>query len=163
MEAKAKEQEALASQTSGKAALRHVIAAVELYMKAVQEAQTQADRSRLRKKCTELMAYGEKLKTSNEQPPVAAIASSLASLSVAEPSSSPAVNTEKTEKTAKTAKALDAAAVRPVPLSTRALSKKEQIILLKASKLHGSVFPPWDAKSAESVFTLASSNNELYA
>ena len=29
------------------------------------------------------------------------------------------------------------------PTSTRALSKKEQIIVLKGSKLHGYVFPPW--------------------
>ncbi|EPE07366.1 palb protein [Ophiostoma piceae UAMH 11346] len=168
MEAKAREQAALASQTSGKAALQHVIAAVELYMKAVQEAQTPADRNRLRKKCTELMAYGEKLKTSKELPPVATTETSLASLSLAEPSSSPAVKTANTPNTpnatkiAKVAKAPNAAPARPVPLSTRELSKKEQIILLKASKLHGSVFPPWDPKLTDSIFTLASSNNALY-
>lgn len=29
------------------------------------------------------------------------------------------------------------------PRSTRALSTREQIILLEGSKLHGSIFPPW--------------------
>ncbi|CAK7223565.1 cysteine protease [Sporothrix bragantina] len=68
MEAKAKEQEALISQSSGKKAISHVVAAVELYMKAVQEATSAADRNRLRKKCVQLMAYGEGLKTSEPAP-----------------------------------------------------------------------------------------------
>ena len=76
MEVKAKEEEALISQSSGKDAIAHIIAAVELYMKAVQEASSPAERNRLRKKCRELMAYGESLKTA-DRPPVEAAMSSL--------------------------------------------------------------------------------------
>jgi hypothetical protein len=38
------------------------------------------------------------------------------------------------------------------PVSTRQLSKKEQIILLKASKINGFVFPPWKDPPVSSEF-----------
>ncbi|CAK7262641.1 cysteine protease [Sporothrix epigloea] len=42
------------------------------------------------------------------------------------------------------------------------LTNREQIILLKSSKLHGSVFPPWEAAPGEDVFSLASTDGNLY-
>jgi calpain-7 len=39
-----------------------------------------------------------------------------------------------------------------VPLSTRELSKREQIILLEGSKLHGFIFPPWKSEPEDGVF-----------
>ncbi|KAI0165806.1 PALB protein [Xylariaceae sp. FL1272] len=64
MEATAKEHERLALSCSGKAALDHVIAAAECYMKAVHESQTPQDKARLKKKCEQLIQTAEKLKKS---------------------------------------------------------------------------------------------------
>lgn len=126
MEAQAREREALAEQAAGKTALQHIIAAVELYMKAVAEAKTPAERNRLRRKCQELMAKGEQLKATAT---TATTVPSMSSLSLESDT---------------------ATAVRELP-------KKEQIILLRASRLHGAVFPPWDVEPAEDVFGLPAS------
>ncbi len=119
-------------------------------MKAIQEAGSPADRSRLRKKCAELMALGEKLKT-GESPPVEAGMSSLSLGSKAQPAKPPP------SQEPKPGAAKPPPTEKKAPMSTRELSKKEQIILLKASRLLGSVFPPWDAPPADEVFKLASS------
>ncbi|CAK7234295.1 cysteine protease [Sporothrix eucalyptigena] len=172
MEAKAKEQEALISQSSGKTAISHVVAAVELYMKAVQEATTPADRSRLRKKCVELMAYGESLKTAE----TATVENGMSSLSLETKPESPKATVQPPLPLTAAAPAAVAtptkspASLAPIskapgrraPVSIRELPKREQIIILKASKLHGSVFPPWDTTPGEDAFTLASSSNTLY-
>jgi len=39
-----------------------------------------------------------------------------------------------------------------VPLSTRVVTKSEEIILLESSKLHGFIFPPWTSDPGESAF-----------
>ncbi|OAA58508.1 calpain-like protease [Niveomyces insectorum RCEF 264] len=161
MEAKAKEREALIAQSSGKAALAHVIAAVEMYMKAVREASSPADRTRLRRKCDELMAYGERLKAGADAP----VESAVASLSLSQAPSSEVLPKPAPPKAASSGnKALSTAAppgaVAAAP--SRELPKKEQIILLKASRLHGAVFPPWDAEPADDLFQLALSENTLY-
>lgn len=39
-----------------------------------------------------------------------------------------------------------------VPVSTRNLSKTEQLILLRSSDLNGFLFPPWTSEPADSVF-----------
>lgn len=180
MEAKARAEEALISQSSGKDAIAHVIAAVELYMKAVQEAATPAERTRIKKKCRELMAYGESLKTAAPPPPPPpAVEAAMSSLTLETKPASPAPTAQPTPQaalpptssgTSTPAKASGSPAPshsqslpgRSTPLSSRELPKREQIILLRASKLHGSVFPPWDAAPADDVFKLASSANVFY-
>ncbi|EFX00051.1 calpain-like protease [Grosmannia clavigera kw1407] len=132
------EREALASQSVGQTALDHVITAVELYMKAVQEATSPVERSRLRRKCKELMAHGERLKAAAA--PVEAAMSSL-SLKGAASSSEPK---------------------DPNPRLSRELSKKEQIILLRSSRLHGSLFPPWETEPPNDMFSLSNSSSALY-
>lgn len=57
-----KAAEALLAHTKGLEALDTAIYAVELYMKAVDEAPTKAEATRLRRKLHHLMTYGEKLK-----------------------------------------------------------------------------------------------------
>ncbi|KAI1265133.1 PALB protein [Xylariaceae sp. FL1019] len=64
MEATAKEYERLASTCSGKEALDHVIAAAEYYMKAAHESRTPQDKTRLKKKCEQLVQTAERLKKS---------------------------------------------------------------------------------------------------
>lgn len=59
-----KAAEALLARTKGLDALDTAIHAVELYMKAVDDASTRADAARLRRKIMQLMTYGEKLKGS---------------------------------------------------------------------------------------------------
>ncbi|CZT02038.1 related to calpain-like protease palBory [Rhynchosporium agropyri] len=38
------------------------------------------------------------------------------------------------------------------PVSERSISRREEIILLEGSKLHGFIFPPWSAEPADSIF-----------
>ncbi|KAL1897658.1 cysteine protease [Sporothrix stenoceras] len=174
MEAKARAEEAFISQSSGKDAISHVIAAVELYMQAVKEAATPAERTRIKKKCRELMAYGESLKTA-APPPVEATMSSLTletkpaspapsaqPIPQAPPPTASGIATPTKASGSPAPSQSRSVPVRSTPLSTRELPKREQIILLKASKLHGSVFPPWDAAPVDDVFKLASSANVLY-
>jgi calpain-7 len=42
--------------------------------------------------------------------------------------------------------------VLKVPASERAITTTEKIILLEGSKLHGFIFPPWEADPDESIF-----------
>jgi calpain-7 len=39
-----------------------------------------------------------------------------------------------------------------VPISQRAVSRSEEIILLEGSKLHGFIFPPWTAEPEDKMF-----------
>ena len=38
------------------------------------------------------------------------------------------------------------------PVSERVISRREEVILLQASKLHGFIFPPWTLDPPDSVF-----------
>lgn len=80
-------------------------------MQAAAKAKTPEDRSRLRRKCAELIARGERLKAANTP------------------------------------------ARPPVPVSTRSLTTAEKTILLKASRLHGSVFLPWESAPGPEAFS----------
>ncbi|KAG6042020.1 hypothetical protein E4U41_007117 [Claviceps citrina] len=62
MEKQARAEETLAAKSSGRDALEHVIRAAELYMKAAEQVLDKSDAARLRRKCRELIAHGEKLK-----------------------------------------------------------------------------------------------------
>ncbi|KAK4106425.1 cysteine proteinase [Parathielavia hyrcaniae] len=124
MEAQALEHERRLAQTQGDEALKHAIAAAELYMQAAGKAKTAEDRKRLRKKCVELIGLGERLKAS--------------------------------------AKGIDAASRPPVPQSTRPLTTAEKTILLKASRLHGHLFPPWESAPGSESFSSASGPEGQY-
>lgn len=124
------EHEAKVGQTTGKLALNHAIQAAELYMKAVKDAPTAAEKSRLKRKCQELIALAETLK----KPASAASASSSA------PAPAPAPASSKPPPKPRG------------PRQARQLPTNEKTILLRSSRLHGSVFPPWDADPDPAVF-----------
>jgi hypothetical protein len=52
-------------------------------------------------------------------------------------------------------KSLSVSPEPPGPKSTRQLSTAEKTILLRSSKLHGKVFPPWETAPQPSAFTKA--------
>ncbi|KAK0623360.1 hypothetical protein B0T14DRAFT_174333 [Immersiella caudata] len=114
MEARALEHERRLARSQGAEALQHAIAAADLYMQAAQRATTTAERVRLTRKCSEILALGERLKAN--------------------------------------AKAAAAASRPPVPESTRPLTTSEKTIILRASRLHGNVFPPWDSAPDPAAF-----------
>jgi calpain-7 len=76
MEAQARKHERLLSEAHGEDALKHAIAAAELYMQAASKSKSREDRRRLSNKITELIALGERLKanakvaSSASRPPV---------------------------------------------------------------------------------------------
>jgi hypothetical protein len=96
-------------------ALKHAIAAAELYMKAAATAEAPADRKRLRRKCADLIAFGERIKAGGTKAP-------------------------------------DGPSRPAVPESTRPLTTTEKTIVLRASRLHGNVFPPWEAAPGSAAF-----------
>ncbi|RKF63322.1 Calpain-like protease palB [Erysiphe neolycopersici] len=49
-----------------------------------------------------------------------------------------------------------------VPISTRKLSKSEQLILLESSDLNGFLFPPWTSEPADSVFENVAEGETYY-
>ncbi|KAL2124403.1 hypothetical protein VTJ04DRAFT_768 [Mycothermus thermophilus] len=106
MESQALARERLIKTAQGdEDALKHAIAAAELYMQAISTAKTPEDRKRLRRKFEELVELGQRLK----------------------------------------ARIKGQTPLRRVPESTRDLTTAEKIIIYKASRLHGHVFPPWDS------------------
>lgn len=85
-------------------------------MNAVKDAPTAAEKSRLKRKCQELIARAETLKS---------------------PASIP----------------IRSKGPRPEgPRQTRVVPTAEKNILLRSSKLHGSIFPPWEADPDPAVF-----------
>ncbi|KAL2135434.1 hypothetical protein VTI74DRAFT_8536 [Chaetomium olivicolor] len=122
MEAQALEHERRLVKAQGEEALKHAIAAAELYMQAAGQAKKPEDRKRLRKKFVELIELGERLKAG--------------------------------------AKGTTAACRPRVPESTRPLTTAEKTIILRASRLHGNVFPPWETlPSLENVSDTGNSEN----
>ncbi|KAH8815773.1 hypothetical protein F5884DRAFT_193407 [Xylogone sp. PMI_703] len=103
-------------------ALQNAIQAVELYMKATKLASNDEDRTRLRRKCKQLLSRAEEIKAS------------------------PNWTTTKKEPFSK------------IPLSERALTKQEQLILLESSRLNGFVFPAWQSEPDNAVFDKAADN-----
>lgn len=49
-----------------------------------------------------------------------------------------------------------------VPRSERAISKREEILLLEGSRLHGFIFPPWTTDPADSVFDEMINGTQYY-
>ncbi|KAK1751923.1 hypothetical protein QBC47DRAFT_405929 [Echria macrotheca] len=60
------------------------------------------------------------------------------------------------------AKAAAAASRPPVPESTRLLTTAEKTIVLKASRLHGNVFPPWESPPDPAVFSQPGTDGDAY-
>ena len=116
-------REALASKRPGKEALDHAIAAAELYMKAARQASSAAEKSRFKKKCEEMISMAERLKISSTSASTPASSSSAA----------------RTDTVAAVERRLK------LPRSSRQLPTAEKNILLRGSRLHGNVFPPWES------------------
>ncbi|KZZ89874.1 calpain-like protease palB [Ascosphaera apis ARSEF 7405] len=128
LESKAKQAESsISASKSQKQALDAAITAAELYLNAYRLASTQADKKRLDAKCNTLLTLAEKIKKGGKE--------------------------WQSQLNLNLRSQLSLSRSRAAPQSTRQLSKREQIILLEGSKLHGAVFPPWttqpDAKEFE--------------
>lgn len=93
-------------------------------MQAARKAKVPSERSRLSRKCSDLLALGERLK---------------ANTTIALAASRP-----------------------PIPESTRPLTTQEKTIIIKASKLHGNVFPPWETAPGPDSFTQAGPDGDFY-
>jgi hypothetical protein len=102
-------------------------------MQAAGTARTPDDRRRLRRKCADLIALGERLKT-------AIRGSGAVSAAVSRPPGPPA------------------------PESSRPLTTTEKTVVLKASRLHGSIFPLWESAPAPAPasFTFAATPGGAY-
>ncbi|KAL0930737.1 palb protein [Colletotrichum truncatum] len=95
-------------------------------MKAVKESNSPADRTRFRKKCEGLIAYAEQLKASCSVP----------ATTIANDSN------------------IGSGTVTSARCQTRQIPSSERTILLRSSRLHGNIFPPWQSDPAEGFFTL---------
>lgn len=101
-------------------------------MKALRLADTTIEKKRLDSKCNQYLKKAERIKSSREW-----------HRSLNERSDSPTQLSSKSSS-----------ASSRVPVSSRALSKREQIILLEGSKLNGLVFPPWKGAPAAEEFEI---------
>lgn len=107
-------------------ALEHAIEAIELYMQAIRLARSPAEKVRLKGKCYEAMDRAEDIKKMDRWP-LPELANDVQG---------------KPDKLALQA-----------PLSTRELDAREKLILLKSSRLHGSVFPQWTGEPCRDDFS----------
>ncbi|TVY47314.1 Calpain-like protease [Lachnellula occidentalis] len=98
-------------------ALNNAIRAAELYMKITKLASSDAERTRFRGKCKQLLSKAEDIKQAAQW--------------------TPSVSKDVLLK---------------APLSGRQISRREEVILLEGSKLHGFKFPPWINKPDSSLF-----------
>ncbi|CAN8096490.1 unnamed protein product [Discula destructiva] len=137
MEAKARDHEAKIGKASGQEALSHAIQAAELYMTAANEAPTAAHKARLKRKCQELIALAETIKPPASGLPIR--------------SATPAKTAAAAAAAAAAASPHQAPKLRG-PRQTRELPTGEKAILLRSSKLHGSIFPPWEQDPDPAVF-----------
>jgi calpain-7 len=113
--------------TTREAALENAILAAELYMAATKLASSGSERAKLRAKCRQLTSRAESIKKS------ASFSSSTSSSSSRAPVQSKELSLR-------------------APVSQRPLSKREEIILLEGSKLHGFIFPQWTSDPDDTLF-----------
>jgi calpain-7 len=113
-------------------ALANAISATELYIKAIKFANSEQESKRLKKKCMLLLARAEEIKRTSDWTPVGK----------ADPQPF-TLNRQLRD-----------------PQSRGALPNREEVILLEGSRLHGSIFPPWDREPDENEFHLC--GQELY-
>lgn len=93
-------------------------------MRAAEKAANPKDRNRLQRKCSDLIALGERLKAN--------------------------------------AKSATTSARPPVPESTRTLTIAEKTLILKSSKLHGNIFPPWEKTPGPDEFATSKAPDGCY-
>ncbi|EJT72666.1 calpain-7 [Gaeumannomyces tritici R3-111a-1] len=149
MEAKALELERLARRASGKDAVKHAIAAAEAYMKAAKDASSPAEKNRLKHRCEEVIVFAERLKGPRQAPGLATDARK-GSRTAAAPGGS--------------GFATACSALPQGPAQSRQLPTSEKTILLRSSRLHGNIFPPWDTSPSDDGFRLSPADgNTLYS
>ena len=130
--------ERLPNSTSKDEALEIAIKAAETAMQALKLAKDPNERTKLATRFKQLLAEAEKIKLSRDWR--ATIRSP--SVSASNGASSGTLSVSKTSR------------VLREPQSTRELSKGEQILLLRASYLHGFKFPPWKERPESDQFEL---------
>ncbi len=116
-------EERIALSTTKDEALKNAILATEFYMKAVKQASNASERERLKSKCMTILSRAEEIKQME--------------------SWTMARKQDEQERAWKHLKA---------PLSRRALSADEEVILLEGSRLHGLTFPPWTSEPSQEAF-----------
>ena len=98
-------------------------------MKAARQASSAEEKSRFKKKCEEMISMAERLK--------------IAPSSTSSPNPSPASSARRTGTGTDTVAAVERRL--KLPRSSRQLPTAEKNILLRGSRLHGNVFPPWES------------------
>ena len=131
-------EQRLRDATSSKAAFAASIKSADLYMQALKLADNATDRSRLQAKCKELLDRSEQLK--NESPRDGPSGPDVSNGNSMSGSSGPD---------------------REEPLSKRALTTREKIILVEGSKLNGFKFPIWDYAPRTPEFELKDGNEQF--
>jgi calpain-7 len=125
-------EERITHSSTKEEALKNAILATEIYMKAIKLASSAAERDKLKAKCMRVLARAEEIKQmKNWSLPV---------------NQDGMVTRGRRLKT---------------PSSLRALSTREEVILLESSKLHGFIFPPWQSDPTEEFFDMVG-NGEYY-
>lgn len=143
-------QASIAGASSKDEALELAIQAAELCMKALRIATDREQKSDIKSQCQTLLSEAERIKTVNQWP--------LAPAATRSPVGSR--DTSSLTLHAEPAAIEAPSAARPKqlnePILSRKISKAEQIILLKSSKLNGFAFPPWHRPPDPSEFILGS-------
>lgn len=98
-------------------------------MRALDLTAEQTEKRNIAKKCHQLLDQAERLRSGNESSAPAEPGDEVASAKTNHPR-------------------------LKIPLPSRQLTTREHIILLKGSKLHGSVFPPWKSDPEPCEFDL---------
>ncbi|KAI9724800.1 MAG: hypothetical protein M1812_000076 [Candelaria pacifica] len=112
-------------------AIKSSIVAAEKYMEALKLTVCDKERTRLRQSCNALLNQAELIKKAEQWKPSDTLYKSTSS------------------RVASSGKGLITASK---PVSSRQLTKREQIILLEGSKLNGSIFPEWKSAPAPAEF-----------
>lgn len=89
-------------------------------MRALNLTSDQSEKRRIERSCHQLLDQAERLRSGSESPALAKPSDGVASAKTKHPG-------------------------LEFPVPSRQLTTREHVILLKGSKLHGSVFPPWES------------------
>ncbi|MCJ1394054.1 cysteine protease [Xylographa bjoerkii] len=106
-----------------------ILLAVDECLRVLRLTEDNTKKKELEEKCNNLLDQAENVKASKRWPP-------------------------KPEKTFERCQAHAHTVLMKQPVSTRALSKREQIIILKGSKLHGCIYPEWTGPPLPEEFDL---------
>ena len=117
-------------------------------MRALKIATDREQKSDMTSRCQTLLTEAERIKTITQWPLTPAVTPGLAS----SPAASPPTLRRETEAIGTPTPTRVKQLAEPV--SSREVSKAEQIILLKSSKLNGFTFPPWQGAPEPDEFVL---------